>query len=155
MKLWTVILLIALGVQAQAQEKKGLLDQISGQPYGMAGCGAGSMVFANKPGMVQIFAVTTNGISGNQTFGISSGTLNCGESGLASNAQAFIKGNKVALQNDIARGQGETLLALKKVLKCQNSNFDSEINQAYKSEISGGSINETQLTAIAFKSCEI
>src|SRR6266545_2071443 len=46
--------------------------------YGLAGCGLGSMLIGSKPGIVQIFAATTNGSFGTQTFGITSGTSNCG-----------------------------------------------------------------------------
>ena len=46
-------------------------------PYGAAGCGLGSVVFGAKTGFVQVFAATTNGTSGNQTSGITSGTSNC------------------------------------------------------------------------------
>ena len=36
--------------------------------YGLAGCGLGSMAFGDSPGAVQIFAATTNGLFGTQTF---------------------------------------------------------------------------------------
>src|SRR5947207_15915430 len=38
--------------------------------YGPAGCGLGSLIFDADSGWTQIFAATTNGTSGNQTFGI-------------------------------------------------------------------------------------
>ena len=44
--------------------------------YGTAGCGLGSLVFGNQKGIVQIFAATTNGLFGSQTFGITTGTSN-------------------------------------------------------------------------------
>ncbi len=47
-------------------------------PYGEAGCGLGSMIFGDSPGFVQVLAATTNGCSGSQTFGITTGTSNCG-----------------------------------------------------------------------------
>ncbi|MEN0057326.1 MAG: DUF3015 family protein, partial [Bdellovibrio sp.] len=46
--------------------------------YGTAGCGLGSLVFGNEKGPVQIVAATLNG-TGVQTFGITTGTSNCGE----------------------------------------------------------------------------
>lgn len=45
------------------------------RPYGMAGCGLGSMVVGKNGG--QVTAGTTNGSSSNQYFGITTGTLNC------------------------------------------------------------------------------
>jgi hypothetical protein len=109
--------------QGFAQKKKPLIDSAQGQGYGLAGCGLGSVVFGDKPGMVQIFGATTNGVSGNQTFGITSGTLNCGESGKMAKTEQFVEVNKVALENDMARGQGETLQSLSQVLECKNQDF--------------------------------
>ena len=45
--------------------------------YGPAGCGLGSIVMGSKPGFMQVFAASTNGCSGSQTFGITTGTSNC------------------------------------------------------------------------------
>jgi hypothetical protein len=81
--------------------------------YGSAGCGLGSMVIGNSQGFSQVFAATTNGTSGSQTFGISSGTSNCAAGG--STASLFIEANKVALSNDVARGRGESLTALSQI----------------------------------------
>ncbi len=42
------------------------------------GCGLGSEVIKDQDSVImQVFAATTNQTSGNQTFGISSGTLGC------------------------------------------------------------------------------
>lgn len=89
------------------------------QGYGMAGCGLGSMLFGNQNGFVQVFAGTTNGLFGTQTFGISSGTSNCVDSGSARVAtRAYIEANREALAKDIARGQGETIAGLAAVAGC-------------------------------------
>lgn len=87
--------------------------------YGDAGCGLGSVVFGNKQGFTQVFAATTNGTFGSQTFGISSGTSNCGGSG--KEATAFIEVNKASLKNDIAKGQGETVNSLSEMYGCKSS----------------------------------
>lgn len=92
----------------------------SGYSYGTAGCGLGSIVFGDKPGMVQIFAATLNG-TGVQSFAVTSGTSNCGSSG-KSGAYEFIKANKVALASEISRGQGEAIETLSKILNCNDSN---------------------------------
>ncbi len=90
-------------------------------PYGTAGCGLGSMVFGNDPGIVQIFAATTNGTSGNQTFGITTGTSNCEDTGGgAASAQSFIETNREAFAKDVARGNGETIKGLSTLAGCQN-----------------------------------
>ncbi|MDZ4185587.1 MAG: DUF3015 family protein [Desulfuromonadales bacterium] len=87
--------------------------------YGAAGCGLGSVLFKDQPGPIQVVAATTNGISGNQTFGITSGTLNCGAPLYASNNQInnFVAENMDTLARDIAQGQGATLTAFAELLQ--------------------------------------
>jgi hypothetical protein len=80
------------------------------------GCGIGTLIFEGKDGLLsQVCAVTTNGIFGNQTFGITSGTLNCEKfTAFASNEQldGFVSDNMDQLALDISRGEGEYLLTL-------------------------------------------
>jgi ABC-type dipeptide/oligopeptide/nickel transport system ATPase component len=88
--------------------------------YGPAGCGLGSLAFGTQPGFVQVLAATTNGTSYSQTFGITSGTSNCGKSLFAlEGTKVFIEGNREALTKDAARGQGETIVALRNIAACQ------------------------------------
>jgi hypothetical protein len=93
------------------------------QPYGTAGCGLGSVLFGSQPGGVQIFAATTNGTFGNQTFGITTGTLNCGDpiweigSTDMKQLKQFVAQNMDPLASDIAQGQGETLDAFAELLQ--------------------------------------
>ena len=52
------------------------------------GCGLGTMLFDGQQGIApQVLAVTTNGTSGNQTFGITSGTLGCTQDGVVKSSQ--------------------------------------------------------------------
>lgn len=101
--------------------------------YGMAGCGLGS-VLIDKHGS-QVFAATTNDTAYSQFFGISSGTLNCIDSEsneVASRADFFIKANRFALESDVARGSGETLAGLGKVLGCaEGTDLGSALQQNY------------------------
>ena len=87
--------------------------------YGAAGCGLGSVIFKDQPGAIQIIAATTNGTFGNQTFGITSGTSNCGSPLFASNNQInnFVAQNMDTLARDIAQGQGTTLTAFAELLQ--------------------------------------
>ncbi|MBI2606500.1 MAG: DUF3015 family protein [Deltaproteobacteria bacterium] len=114
--------LMATMAASAAEKKKPLIEkvdrEVSGQSYGMAGCGLGSIVFGDKPGMVQIFATTTNGTSGNQTFGISTGTLNCDSGSAKETASLFVLTNREVLAKDISRGSGETLQNFSKILGC-------------------------------------
>ena len=79
-------------------------------------CGWGTKVFDGQSGIApQVLAVTTNGTSGNQTFGITTGTSGCTQDGaVRSNWKTamFIDGNKVALQRDMSVGSGEALDSL-------------------------------------------
>jgi hypothetical protein len=88
--------------------------------YGTAGCGLGALILGDQPGIVQVVGVTLNGISANQTFGITSGTLNCGSGGAAPTAQAYIDANRESLATDIARGNGESLRGLVNLFGCKD-----------------------------------
>lgn len=83
-------------------------------------CGWGSKVFEGQSGVVpQVLAVTTNGTSGNQTFGISFGTSGCTQDGVVTSTwktAMYIDGNRVALARDAAAGQGESLNVLAEVM---------------------------------------
>jgi hypothetical protein len=89
--------------------------------YGEAGCGLGSMLITDS-GFMQIFAATTNGTSASQTFGITSGTSNCVESGVVKvdkEQEAFVEANFESLQQDIAAGGGPHLDALVELMGCE------------------------------------
>lgn len=99
------------GVKAEVLEGRG--------GYGSAGCGLGSVIIKPSEHFTQIFAATTNGLFGNQTFGITSGTSNC--DGPAKPKQAterFIVANRGALAIAITRGRGESIEALAAVAGC-------------------------------------
>lgn len=99
--------------------------------YGSAGCGLGSMVFeGDQTWWKQVLAATTN-TTGMQTIAISLGTSNCDSPAplKVGQAEAYVEANKVALANDIARGNGETIVGLSKVYGCANS---MEFGQALK-----------------------
>jgi hypothetical protein len=90
--------------------------------YGLAGCGLGSLVFGDQKGAIQILAATTNSLFGSQTFGITSGTSNCVDSGSGSaGAKVFIEGNREALAKDAARGSGETITTLTAMAGCKDA----------------------------------
>jgi hypothetical protein len=86
------------------------------------GCGLGNMIFGASDEnsiLLQAFAATTNGTSGNQTFGITSGTSECSQpKNFVSNEKAneFLFANMDNLAKDIAMGKGETLNAYAELL---------------------------------------
>lgn len=90
------------------------------KPYGMAGCGLGSVIVA-EDGLVQLLAVTTNVFIPVQAFAITSGTSNCTEGGVIKvdkQQEMFVEANLDALQADIAAGGGEHLSSLSVLMGC-------------------------------------
>jgi hypothetical protein len=92
-------------------------------PYGMAGCGLGSLLFSkDNTQFIQILAATTNGFLGTQTFGITSGTSNCVSGGVikAEREQAaFAEVNFQDLKRNMAAGGGEFLASFSTLLGCE------------------------------------
>ena len=109
------------------------------------GCGLGSMVFAGQEGKVfKVLGATTNGTSGNQTFGITFGTLGCDGTGPITSSDKlamFIDGNMDNLARDMAKGEGETLSTLAAVWgieEADKSEFNAVVqenfSEVFKSE---------------------
>ncbi|WP_068829153.1 DUF3015 domain-containing protein [Pseudomonas sp. BMS12] len=77
------------------------------------GCGWGNMVFDGQRGFVPHFlATTTNGTSGNATFGMTSGTNGCDTSvklGYGGRSIFAMNGMLDNIAEDMAQGQGEAL----------------------------------------------
>jgi hypothetical protein len=88
------------------------------------GCGLGNSVIKNQDSvLMQVFAVTTNGTSGNQTFGITSGTSGCTKPAkIVSNDKAtkFVENNMDTLAMDISSGQGESIDTLATLLNVKD-----------------------------------
>lgn len=108
--------------------------------YGMGGCGLGALVFGNDNAKwKQIVAVILNGIYGNQTFAITSGTSKCTKGSASSAAmeqEVFVSSNLSTLQKDAAQGSGETLVSFAEVLGCQvQSNEFAKLSQSQYSYI--------------------
>ncbi|WP_028303747.1 DUF3015 family protein [Oceanospirillum maris] len=127
--------------------------------HGPAGCGLGSSVLfpdASK-WYEHVMAATTNGTSGNQTFGMTSGTLGCQDAnGPLAGGLAFIDNNMDQLAMDAAKGEGESLAALAEVMGIESqdtvafnhavqSNFDSIFN----ADATSGSAYEAMKAVIA------
>jgi hypothetical protein len=100
-----VLALGAHGVAAQGQETAS-----------SSGCGVGTILFEGQKGPApQVLAATTNGSLGNQTFGISSGTLGCERDAVVrspTEVRMLMISSLDSLATDVARGQGETLQSL-------------------------------------------
>lgn len=158
-RMLVIALALSLGpVVAEAQKKaqggkrKSLHEEFTGQGYGMAGCGLGSIVFGEQGGMVQVIAATLNN-TGYQTIAISVGTSNCSEKGIFGQTTDYISTNKVALESDLARGEGETLASLSVLMECENSGFSSDLRKHYTENFPEGGATPEQISALAWKSC--
>jgi hypothetical protein len=106
-KLTMALVVVALSLMVAGSASAALKNT-----YGSGGCGLGGMVIGDEPGLIQLVATFLNGICGNQTFGITSGTLGCEQPRKrAKNDQLneFVVANMDNLAKDIAKGQGETL----------------------------------------------
>ena len=87
------------------------------------GCGAGAMIFKGQSGLApHVLAATTNGSFGNQTFGMTTGTLGCNpNTAITATAAIFVDQNMEQLAADMSRGEGEYLSALMLLLKVEES----------------------------------
>ena len=119
--------------------------------FGAAGCGLGSQLFKNNDKTSQVLGGTTNGTSGSQTFGITSGTSNCTDDGTVTSQgeiPLFIEANQVALANDIARGSGETLASLSEILGCSDvKHLGSTLQKSYGQIFTTQNIKESNVTS--------
>lgn len=101
------------------------------------GCGLGNQVIKN-PDSAILYALqaTTNGTSGNQTFGISSGTSGCEKTKFVMNerAQEFVASNMDILAKEIALGQGESINTLAELLEVSDvESFQASLQNNYNS----------------------
>ena len=79
-------------------------------------CGWGNMLYDGKSGLgSHILASTTNGTSGNATFGMTSGTNGCSANGsLSYGGNAWVDASEIMdeFSEDVARGHGDALDAV-------------------------------------------
>jgi len=116
------------------------------------GCGLGSMAWEGNDGLIsQVSAATTNGTSGTQTFGITSGTSNCTEfENWTSNQKVnvFVADNMDSLAKDIAKGSGEhlnTLALLMDVPQKDRAAFNSKLQKNFARIYTSESVTPTDV----------
>ncbi len=131
-----------------------LVNGVSSAPkYGMAGCGLGSSIITTND-KSQILAATTNGTSGNQTFGITSGTSNCRADGIVKNEKAqevFATVNFESLEQEMAAGKGEKLNTFAHLLGCSSdslSRFGQMTQASYSRLMSENSTPSSLIVAV-------
>lgn len=101
------------------------------------GCGLGAMLIKdNSSAVLLALQATTNGTSGSQTFGITSGTLGCQKTKFVMNEQAqeFVAANMDQLAKEIAQGQGESVETLAELLEISDkATFAASLQANYNS----------------------
>jgi hypothetical protein len=106
------------------------------------GCGLGAMIIKdNSSAVLLALQATTNGTSGNQTFGITSGTLGCQKTKFVMNEQAqeFVAANMDQLAKEISQGQGESIETLAELLEVSDkatfaASLQANYNAIYTSQ---------------------
>ena len=105
--------------------------------YTSAGCGLGTILFKGKNAKVHlILAATTNGSFGNQTFGISSETLDCTAEGVVKHdkqLEVFAAVNFQRLSAEMAQGGGEYMNGLSTLMGCKTDSQKQAFNQLAQS----------------------
>ncbi|AYC34359.1 DUF3015 domain-containing protein [Pseudomonas cavernae] len=103
--------LLSKGLMIGALSLASLAAQAS--EAGGKGCGWGNMLFEGQRGLFpHLIATTTNGTSGNATFGLTSGTNGCDSSvklGYGGRSWFAMNGMLDSIAEDMAQGQGEAL----------------------------------------------
>ncbi len=101
------------------------------------GCGLGSQIIkADDTAVMLSLQAITNGTSGNQTFGITSGTSGCKKTKFVMNerAEEFVASNMDQLAKEIAMGHGESVDTLAELLAVEDKQeFASALQANYNS----------------------
>lgn len=145
----TSILFLSAAVVAVAMTS----TSVEAKKYGMAGCGLGALVIQTND-KTQIFAATSNGIYGNQSFGITSGTSNCTADGVVKQdkvQELFVTMNYDSLGQEMASGKGEKLESLGNLLGCSSdslSRFGQVTKENYAKLITEDSTPASVLSAV-------
>ena len=106
------------------------------------GCGLGGQVIKDADSAIMYaLQATTNGTSGNQTFGITSGTSGCKKAKFVMNERAseFVASNMDTLAKEIAVGHGESIDTLAELLSVEDkatfsASLQANYNKVYTSQ---------------------
>jgi hypothetical protein len=120
----------------------------AGNPDTGPGCGLGKLAWQNYPHQkvigIQTMEATTNGLMGNQTFGITSGTSGCTNDGkfwAEHKVNAFAALNFENLAQDMAQGHGEHIASLATLMGIpadQQPAFFAMTQEKYASLVTAG-----------------
>ncbi|SFL82200.1 DUF3015 domain-containing protein [Marinobacter zhejiangensis] len=94
--------------------------------FAQPGCGVGAMIFKGQSGVApHVLAATTNGTFGNQTFGMTSGTLGCNTNQSVQSMAMYMDSNVDKIARDMSRGEGENLDTLAVLLNIEPADRDT------------------------------
>lgn len=116
------------------------------------GCGLGAVIFEGQTGLMpHVLAATTNGTAGNQTFGMTSGTLGCDTNQkVIASASDFVNNNVDRLAQDMSRGEGEmlnTLSSLMGVDAADRNAFNAFVKAHFDTLYPSSAVNGDQVLA--------
>ena len=120
--------------------------------YDSTGCGLGSMAWRGQSGIVpQVLAVTTNGIFGTQTFGITTGTSGCDPNGRVSGGTgrmllSFLENNMEQFAFDASVGHGETLVTVAGILNADVNELSAKIHNNFGTLFASNDVDAVELT---------
>ena len=112
-------------------------------------CGLGSVIIKDNSSAVMLaLQATTNGISGNQTFGITTGTLGCKKTKFVMNerAEEFVASNMDILAKEISIGHGESIDTLAELLNVEDkASFCASLQANYNSIYTSGKVEMNEV----------
>ncbi|KMQ76351.1 DUF3015 domain-containing protein [Marinobacter subterrani] len=94
--------------------------------FAQPGCGVGAMIWEGQSGIApHVLAATTNGTFGNQTFGMTTGTLGCQTNEAVQSMAMYMNNNIDKVARDMSRGAGENLDTLAVLLGVDQADRDT------------------------------
>lgn len=120
--------------------------------YDSTGCGLGSMAWRGQSGIIpQVLAVTTNGIFGTQTFGITLGTSGCDPNGRVTGGTgrmllAFLENNMEQFAYDASLGNGETIRTVAGILNVDENALAIKIQDNFGVLFASNNVDAVDLT---------
>ncbi|WP_417545072.1 DUF3015 domain-containing protein [Marinobacter sp.] len=98
----------------------------SSMAFAQPGCGVGAMIWKGQSGVApHVLAATTNATFGNQTFGMTTGTLGCQTNESVQSMAMYMDSNIDKVARDMSRGSGENLETLAVLLGVEATDRDA------------------------------
>lgn len=142
-KLFTSLFLMALvsgavanGAESEPKKKSGGSSRAYSTPFGLAGCGLGSVIIDAKDKSSQIAASLINTYIGFVSSAITSGTSNCNYDNKTAMTEqkVYVTANLRTLEKEAAAGNGPHLSALAELFGCESNETKSAFGEFNKSE---------------------